>query len=161
MNRSVRLCTLLLGLCILLNFCASPSFFAHAEAAGPEVSAKACILMDAQTGQVVYALNAEEKRPMASTTKIMTTLLTLESGGLDTPFPVDSQAIQVEGSSMGLQHAAAFRQRRSQCSSSRCRRRYLALSGHDERPRKTDRHDAHLLRLPLRSGCRRTRRFRA
>ncbi len=103
MNRSVRLCTLLLGLCILLNFCSSPSFFAHAEAAGPEVSAKACILMDAQTGQVVYALNAEEKRPMASTTKIMTTLLTLESGGLDTPFPVDSQAIQVEGSSMGLQ----------------------------------------------------------
>ena len=39
---------------------------------------------------------------MASTTKIMTTLLCLESGDLDTPFPVDNNAIQVEGSSMGL-----------------------------------------------------------
>ena len=40
---------------------------------------------------------------MASTTKIMTTLLTIESGNLDTEFMVDSQAIHVEGSSMGLQ----------------------------------------------------------
>ena len=39
---------------------------------------------------------------MASTTKIMTTLLCLESGDLDTPFPVDNDAIHVEGSSMGL-----------------------------------------------------------
>lgn len=39
---------------------------------------------------------------MASTTKIMTTLLCLESGDLDTEFPVDTDAIHVEGSSMGL-----------------------------------------------------------
>ena len=39
---------------------------------------------------------------MASTTKIMTVLLTLESGGLDDKFVVDSDAIHVEGSSMGL-----------------------------------------------------------
>lgn len=40
---------------------------------------------------------------MASTTKIMTVLLTLESGNLDDAFVVDSEAIHVEGSSMGLQ----------------------------------------------------------
>lgn len=68
----------------------------------PNVSAKGCVLMDAQTGQVVFAQNEQEKRPMASTTKIMTTLLTLESGSLDAPFIVDSEAIHVEGSSMGL-----------------------------------------------------------
>ena len=39
---------------------------------------------------------------MASTTKIMTTLLCLESGNLDDEFIVDSDAIKVEGSSMGL-----------------------------------------------------------
>ena len=39
---------------------------------------------------------------MASTTKIMTTLLCLESGGLDDQFVVDGEAIKVEGSSMGL-----------------------------------------------------------
>ena len=69
----------------------------------PEVSAKAAVLMDAQTGQIVWGLNENEKRPIASTTKIMTTLLTLESGDLDTPFTVDAEAIRVEGSSMGLQ----------------------------------------------------------
>ena len=69
----------------------------------PETGAKAYVLMDGQTGQVVCERNADEKRPMASTTKIMTTLLTLESGGLDEPFTVDSEAIMVEGSSMGLQ----------------------------------------------------------
>ena len=68
----------------------------------PEISAASCILMDAQTCQTVYALNADEKRPMASTTKIMTALLTLESGDLDTPFTVDPTGIRVEGSSMGL-----------------------------------------------------------
>ena len=69
----------------------------------PEVSAKAFVLLDAQSGQVVCGNHAEEKRPMASTTKIMTVLLTLESGELDRPFTVDSEAIRTEGSSMGLQ----------------------------------------------------------
>lgn len=69
----------------------------------PGVSAKAFVLMDAQTGQIVCGEHAEEKRSMASTTKIMTALLTLESGALDMPFTVDSEAIRTEGSSMGLQ----------------------------------------------------------
>ncbi len=67
------------------------------------VSAKACILIEAATGQVLFQKNAEEKLPMASTTKIMTTLLTIESGDLDSEFMVDRDAIHVEGSSMGLQ----------------------------------------------------------
>lgn len=70
---------------------------------GVEVSAKACILMEAETGRVLYEKRAREKLPMASTTKIMTTLLCIESGGLDEEFAVDSAAIHVEGSSMGLQ----------------------------------------------------------
>lgn len=85
----------------LLTVCVMPAEQVFADV--PEVSAKAFVLLDAQSGQVVCGDHAEEKRPMASTTKIMTTLLTLESGDLDTPFAVDSDAIQVEGSSMGLQ----------------------------------------------------------
>lgn len=72
------------------------------SAEAPEISANAYVLIDAQTGQIVCGGHETEKRPMASTTKIMTTLLTLESGGLDDPFVVDSEAIHVEGSSMGL-----------------------------------------------------------
>ena len=70
--------------------------------AASEVSAQAAILMEYRTFEVLYEKNAYEKRSMASTTKIMTTLLTLESGDLDKPFQVDSDAIHVEGSSMGL-----------------------------------------------------------
>lgn len=70
---------------------------------GAEISAKACILMEASTGRVLYEKHAREKLPMASTTKIMTTLLCIESGGLDEEFAVDNAAIHVEGSSMGLQ----------------------------------------------------------
>lgn len=70
---------------------------------GLTVSAKAAVLIEADTGRVLFAKNKDECLPMASTTKIMTALITLEAGGLDTPFVVDENAIQVEGSSMGLQ----------------------------------------------------------
>jgi len=66
------------------------------------VSAASAVLIEAQTGKILYAKNENEKRPMASTTKIMTALLCLESGNLDEQFVVDSSAIKVEGSSMGL-----------------------------------------------------------
>lgn len=69
----------------------------------PTVSARAAVLISADTGEIIYSVNHEEKLPMASTTKIMTTLLCLESGDLDETFVVDSDAIKVEGSSMGLQ----------------------------------------------------------
>ncbi len=68
----------------------------------PQTSAKASVLISADTGEVIFSENADEKLPMASTTKIMSVLLTLESGGLYDEFTVDSNAIKVEGSSMGL-----------------------------------------------------------
>ena len=67
------------------------------------ISAQAYVQMEADTGKVLLSKNGDEKRPIASTTKIMTTLLCLESGGLDDWFVVDPEAIRVEGSSMGLQ----------------------------------------------------------
>lgn len=66
------------------------------------LSAKAAILIDAQTGTVIAEKNENQRLPMASTTKIMSALLLLESGDLDTPFRVNNEAIMVEGSSMGL-----------------------------------------------------------
>ena len=64
--------------------------------------AKACILMEADSGRILAGQNISEKLPMASTTKIMTALLALECPDLDEWFTVDSNAIHVEGSSMGL-----------------------------------------------------------
>lgn len=67
-----------------------------------ETNAKGAVVLDAQTGRVLFAQNANVKLPMASTTKIMTALLTLEQEQLDDYFVVDTAAIHVEGSSMGL-----------------------------------------------------------
>lgn len=72
------------------------------EQADISVSASAAILIEADTGTVLYAKNEKEHRSIASTTKIMTTLLTLESGRLDERFVVDNTAILTEGTSMGL-----------------------------------------------------------
>lgn len=67
------------------------------------VEAKAAVVMEAQTGTLLFAQEPHKRLPMASTTKIMTALLTLEQEGLEEEFTVDRSAIRVEGSSMGLQ----------------------------------------------------------
>ncbi len=66
------------------------------------LSAKAAVLIEAETGTIILAKNENRKLPMASTTKIMTTLLTLESGDLDKVYAVPDEALMTEGSSMGL-----------------------------------------------------------
>ncbi|MBR1738995.1 MAG: D-alanyl-D-alanine carboxypeptidase [Ruminococcus sp.] len=68
----------------------------------PEISAKSAVVYNGRTGEVLYQKNAYERLPMASTTKIMSALIVLEQEDLDQEFVVDSEAIRVEGSSMGL-----------------------------------------------------------
>ena len=50
-----------------------------------EVSAQSAVLMTADTGTVLYEKDAFSQRPMASTTKIMTALLTLEEAARVSP----------------------------------------------------------------------------
>ena len=54
--------------------------------------AQAAVLMDADSGRVLYGKNAESKLPMASTTKIMTCILALEYGNPDEVVEVSSYA---------------------------------------------------------------------
>jgi len=53
-----------------------------------EIKSKAAILMDANTGKVLYELNSHEKRHPASVTKVMTILLIMEA--------IDSGKISLE-----------------------------------------------------------------
>lgn len=50
---------------------------------GPVTEAEAAVLMDADTGALLYSKNAEAKEYPASITKIMTCLVALENGNLD------------------------------------------------------------------------------
>lgn len=89
---------LALGLFCLLG--ASPVRAVDGE---PQITAPAAVLMEASTGQVLYQRGAREERPPASTTKIMTAILALELGRLDTPIKVSENAATTPGASIYLQ----------------------------------------------------------
>ena len=69
----------------------------------PKLSAKAAVVVDADDGRVVYAKNEHERLAIASTTKIMTSLLTLEAAEAENrAVTITPEMVRVEGSSMGL-----------------------------------------------------------
>lgn len=71
-------------------------------AAVPNISAESAALMAADTRELIYGKNEHEQRGMASTTKIMTALLTLEYASPAREITVTEQMAAVEGTSMGL-----------------------------------------------------------
>jgi D-alanyl-D-alanine carboxypeptidase (penicillin-binding protein 5/6) len=66
------------------------------------VSAAAALVMDLDSGQVIYGLRPEDRLPPASTVKIMTALVTLQRAQLDDVVQVSAKAAGMEGSRMGL-----------------------------------------------------------
>lgn len=68
------------------------------------VSAKSAILICADSGSVIFAKNEREPLPMASTTKIMTSLLALENMEAcgNKEVEITDDMVRVEGTSMGL-----------------------------------------------------------
>ncbi len=79
-------------------------FLAFQGAALPvrALSARAYALVEETSGRVIASSNGDARLPMASTTKIMTALLAVESGKLGETVTVPEEALAVEGSSMGL-----------------------------------------------------------
>ena len=68
----------------------------------PSLSATSAVLMEAESGRLLYAKNADTPLPMASTTKIMTALVALECASPDRVITVAPEAVGVEGSSVYL-----------------------------------------------------------
>jgi len=58
---------------------AAMSLFARASAAEPQINSKSAILIEYQTGRILYEKNSREPLPPASVTKIMTLILVLEA----------------------------------------------------------------------------------
>ena len=69
---------------------------------GLSLSAESAILIEADSGCVIFESNAEKRLPMASTTKIMTALIAIESGELDRTVKIPEEAVGIEGSSIYL-----------------------------------------------------------
>ena len=71
------------------------------RADGPGVSAAAAVLLDADTGEILYEKKAQQQMLIASTTKIMTAVVALECAPLQKEVEI-TQNHMVEGSSMYL-----------------------------------------------------------
>ena len=90
---------LVLCLAVLVAACCLP---ASAFAGAPPVRATAYIVEDARTGEVLDSSNAHAHRPIASLTKLMTVLLTLQHHKLTDVVTVDPRAAAVGESSVDL-----------------------------------------------------------
>lgn len=72
---------------------------------GPQIGAEAAILMDVNTGTILYEKNIHEELYPASTTKIMTCLLAVENASLDdrVDFSYDAiHSVPADGSKIGM-----------------------------------------------------------
>src|SRR5438874_507823 len=78
--------------------------FEHAFAASvPPITAKAAVVLDGDSGRVLYGVNAYQRRRPASTTKIMTGIIAIEHGELERTIVSDVDGSKMKGSSiMGL-----------------------------------------------------------
>lgn len=75
---------------VILTLSVPLQVFAESE---PDITAKAYILIEMKTGQVLAEKNADERRSPASTTKIMTALVALENADLDDEMTASANAI--------------------------------------------------------------------
>ncbi len=70
--------------------------------------AKSAVLMDAENGRVLYEKNGYEHMPNASTTKIMTCILALEQGDLESEVKVSSYAASMPQVRLGMSKEDSF-----------------------------------------------------
>jgi len=97
-----------LALVLALWAAATPAAAAPAK---PELSAKSAIVVNAANGDVLYARNANRRRAIASTTKLMTALLTLESVSLTTDFTAPAYQASPAEVTIGLRAGERMRVR--------------------------------------------------
>ncbi len=84
-------------ICILSLIC----IFCSGKSVAIDISAECAVVMNAETKEVIYNKNAFRRHSMASTTKIMTCILAVESGKMNQTVNVAAEAL-TEGTSIGL-----------------------------------------------------------
>jgi D-alanyl-D-alanine carboxypeptidase (penicillin-binding protein 5/6) len=86
-----------------------PEVFPAVEESGPpRIQAAAAIVLDAQSGKVLYEHNADDARAVASTQKLLTGLIIAESGGLDGQVEVELSDTYAEPSKLYLKAGETY-----------------------------------------------------
>lgn len=93
----MRIIPLFLSCCLLFLL------FPMKGQALPGVSARNAVLLDQETGKILYEKNAHEKQSVASITKVMTAIIAIESGKMNEVSKTSRKAIYTEGSSIYLE----------------------------------------------------------
>lgn len=78
------------------------STISQSEIKIPETNSRACVVIDRNTNTILCGKNENEKRKMASTTKIMTATIIIENCNLDETIEVSKKAAGTGGSRLGL-----------------------------------------------------------
>ena len=68
----------------------------------PKINSRAGIIYDRKTGRILWGKNENEKRKMASTTKMMTAIVVIENVNLQEKVKVSKKAANTGGSRLGL-----------------------------------------------------------
>jgi D-alanyl-D-alanine carboxypeptidase (penicillin-binding protein 5/6) len=90
------------SIALIMSFIIAIASGFYTVSARQDTSARAAVIMDVNSGRILYSKNMNEKLSMASTTKIMTTLVAVESGKLKEKVKVSKKAATTEGSSVYL-----------------------------------------------------------
>lgn len=76
--------------------------FSNVYVGSLSVSAESAVLIDASDNTLLFSKNADVRMPMASTTKIMTAIVAIENGNIDSTVTIHRDAVGIEGSSIYL-----------------------------------------------------------
>ncbi len=85
------------------------------SSSAPSIRAASYLLIDANTGQRMASRNAESTRAVASTQKLVTALVVLDSGNLDRTVTVEASDLRVEPSVLGLKAGERYTRRDLLC----------------------------------------------
>ena len=83
----------------------------RAEGEPGELYARSAVLMDADTGRILFEKNGRDPLPMASTTKIMTLLVTLENADLEGEVTVSAYAASMPDVQLNIREGERYRLR--------------------------------------------------
>lgn len=101
-----RICSLVLSILILLQ--TNMEVLASEPPKETELYAKSAVLLDGDSGRILYEKNGHEAMANASTTKILTCILTLENCELDSQVTVSANAASQPKVHLGMREGQTF-----------------------------------------------------
>lgn len=100
MSKILKICTVFIVFCMCLFVVSPLNCFAEENSSE--------IVMEINSKRVLYGKNADERKPMASTTKILTAIIIIEDCDLSETVKIPREAVGIEGSSVYLKEGEEY-----------------------------------------------------